>query len=107
MEAQFKIGGNQLGTRFWGWLRDLSQKRLNQSTEKIINVSNVLFPTANVMIVKYEIINLSQKYEIVIQGDYQSAFRYMKDNNQLMPDINIEAIVTDNHNKARLITLSK
>lgn len=107
MEAQFTIKGKKRYFKFWKKINEYSSKKMNSSTDKVVNISNVLFPTANTMIIKYELINLNEKYEIVMQGEYQNAFRYMKENGTISPDINIEQVVQDMHKQARLVSFAK
>lgn len=106
---QFKIMGKKRSNSFWNWLLKLAQKKIKATEEKIVNLISVTFPSAFCMLIKYEIINDGRKYEIVVQGDYQDAYKQWKESEeQIIPEsVMVEHIIRDNHKHAKQVALKR
>lgn len=106
---QFKIMGKKRSNSFWNWILKLAQKKIKATEEKIVNLISVTFPSAFCMLIRYEIINDGRKYEIVMQGDYQDAYKQWKESEeQTIPEnVMVEHIIRDNHKHAKQVALKK
>lgn len=106
---QFKITGKRRSFNFWSKVLQHAQQRIKQVEDKTINVISVTFPSAFCLLIRYEIINNAQKFEIVLQGDYQDTYRAWKENDEKeIPDsVNVEMLIKYMHQNAKLITAKK
>ena len=102
---QFKMKGKKRSYSFWSWLLKKAQKKVRETEEKTVNLISVNFPSAFCMLIRYEIINTGQKYEIVIQGEYQKQYRAWKESKeQYIPEeVKVEWIITENHANAKQV----
>lgn len=106
---QFKIKGKKRMYGFWNWLSKLAQKKIKMTEDKTINVISVTFPSAFCLLIRYEVINDGKKYEIVLQGDYQEAYKAWKESDEVeIPDsVKVEYMIMANHSIAKLVTTKK
>ena len=104
---QFKIKGKRRRNSFWNWVLKTAQKKVKRTEDKTINVISVNFPSAFCMLIRYEIINDGQKYEIVLQGDYQEAYKYWKESEEkdLPEGVRVDWMISANHANAKLVTV--
>lgn len=101
---QFKMKGKR-SYSFWSWVLKKAQRKVKETEEKTVNLISVNFPSAFCMLIRYEIINTGQKYEIVMQGDYQDQYRSWKESEEKeIPDaVKVEWIITENHANAKQV----
>ena len=103
---QFTIQSNKSNMhQFWLWLAKIIQKKIKKTEPKTINVISVTFPSAFSLLIRYEIINTSQKYEIILQGDFKKQFKEWKENQELSaPSVNVESIINEHHKNSTQVT---
>lgn len=106
---QFKIKGKKRAYGFWNWVLATAQKKIKKTEDKTINVISVTFPSAFCLLVRYEVINDGKKYEIVLQGDYQDAYKQWKDSEETeIPEaVKVEWMITENHQAAKQVSAKK
>jgi len=106
---QFKIKGKKRVNNFWSWVLKVAQKRVKDTEDKTVNLISVTFPSAFCLLIRYEIINDGQKYEIVLQGDYQDAYKLWKESEEKdIPEaVKVEWMITANHSNAKLVSAKK
>lgn len=108
---QFNIEGNPLKYKIWSSINNLVKSKLRKTEDLRIDVKSVNFPSAFCLLVRYEVINNSKKYEIVLQGDYQEKFRAFKESEGDplggLSDKVVEGIIKSNHKRAKLISVTK
>ena len=102
---QFKMKGKKRSYSFWSWVLKKAQRKVKENEEKIVNLISVNFPSAFCMLIRYEIINTGQKYEIVMQGDYQDQYRSWKESEEKeIPEaVRVEWLITENHANAKQV----
>lgn len=106
---QFKITGKPRAFNFWNKLLQYAQQRVKRVEDKTVNVISATFPSAFCILIRYEIINNSQKYEIVLQGDYQDIYRIWKESDEpkIPESVNVELLIKSMHNSAKLVKAKK
>lgn len=106
---QFKIKGKKRIHSFWNWILKIAQKKVKVTEDKTINIISVTFPSAFCMLIRYEILNDGRKYEIVLQGEYQDAYKQWKESEEpIIPEgVMIEHIIKNNHTNAKQVALKK
>jgi hypothetical protein len=104
-DMQFKMKGKKRSYSFWSWVLKKAQRKVKETEEKTVNLISVNFPSAFCMLIRYEIINTGQKYEIVMQGDYQDQYRSWKESEEKeIPEaVKVEWIITENHANAKQV----
>jgi len=104
-DMQFKMKGKKRSYSFWSWVLKKAQRKVKENEEKIVNLISVNFPSAFCMLIRYEIINTGQKYEIVMQGDYQDQYRSWKESEEKeIPEaVRVEWLITENHANAKQV----
>ena len=97
--------GKKRSYSFWSWVLKKAQRKVKETEEKTVNLISVNFPSAFCMLIRYEIINTGQKYEIVMQGDYQDQYRAWKESEeQEIPEsVRVEWLITENHANAKQV----
>ena len=102
---QFKMKGKKRSYSFWSWVLKKAQRKVKENEEKIVNLISVNFPSAFCMLIRYEIINTGQKYEIVMQGDYQDQYRSWKESEEKeIPEaVRVEWLIIENHANAKQV----
>lgn len=102
---QFTIQGKTNRYKFWTWLAKIVQKKIKKFEPKTVNVISTTFPSAFSLLIRYEIINSSKKYEIILQGDFKKQFKEWKENQELdAPSINAESIIIEHHKNSTQVT---
>lgn len=102
---QFTIQGKNRSHKFWIWLSKIIQKRIKKTEPKTVNVISTTFPSAFSLLIRYEIINTGNKYEIVLQGDFKNQFKEWKENQELnAPSVNTESIIIEHHKNSTQVT---
>jgi hypothetical protein len=104
-DMQFKMKGKNRSYSFWSWVLKKAQRKVKETEEKTVNLISVNFPSAFCMLIRYEIINTGQKYEIVMQGDYQDQYRSWKESEEKeIPEaVRVEWLITENHANAKQV----
>jgi hypothetical protein len=104
---QFKIIGNPVKNKFWKWISKIAQNKIKKTEDSIIDVKSVSFPSAYCILIRYEIINKSSKYEIVIQGDYVSQYKSWREQGEpslgILEDKEVEIIIRNNLSSAKKV----
>jgi len=102
---QFKMKGKKRSYNFWSWVLKKAQRKVKETEEKTINLISVNFPSAFCMLIRYEVINTGQKYEIVMQGDYQKQYKTWKESEkqEIPEEVEVELLIIDNHTNAKQI----
>ena len=107
---QFKIVGSPFRNKMWRRVNSITLKYIKNTEDNIIDVSKITFPSPFCVLIRYEILNFSEKYELVFQGDYQDKFRAYKDldNDPLagLDEDGIETLIRTNHKRAKRIFTS-
>lgn len=112
---QFEVVGNPFWYKWYEGVLKRLNKRIERATKKmkkyenlVINPISVKFPTANCVIIKYEVINTKKKYEIVHQHSFASQYKYVSENDgKLPPDFDVEMSIRALMNCAYEITLQQ
>lgn len=104
---QFKIMGNPGQNRFWKWVNRISQRKVKKTEDSVVDVKSVSFPSAYCILIRYEIINESSKYEIVIQGNYVAQYKAWKESGEvnlgILDDREVEILIRTNHKISRKV----
>ena len=102
---QFTIPGKTNRHKFWTWAFKVVQRKIKKTEPKTVNVISITFPSAFSLLIRYEIINTGQKYEIVLQGDFKKQFKEWKENQELdAHSVNAESIIIEHHKNSTQVT---
>lgn len=87
-------------------LSDFFKKRSESRQQLTYSFNNILYPTANCCIIRYEIINQRRKFELVMQGDFKNQYRLKSEDSNYVPeDFNFEEIIRNMRHKAHEINI--
>jgi hypothetical protein len=108
---QFKILGNPLRNRLWRSISKIAQNKIKKTEDSIIDVKNVSFPSPYCILVRYEVINVNEKYEIVIQGEFVDKYKEWKEKEEpsmgVIDETQLEILIRTNHERAKKIGIDK
>jgi len=105
---QFKIAGKRTRNRFWQKVLKIAQSKVRKSEDNVIDVKSVSFPSPYCILVRYDVLNKNEKYEIVIQGDYISQYKEWRDMEEPqfgLDERQTEIIIRSNHTKAKKLEI--
>ena len=99
--STFTIEGNNLKYKFWKNRLKRAQRKVRQSEDTIVDISNIICPTPSLIVIKFTTTNNGNKYELVIQGKYGDLYKKAsKGDTIVVEDINAQEIITNNLNEA-------
>lgn len=108
---QFKILGNPFRNRMWRRISKLAQQKIKKTEDSIIDVKYVSFPSPYCILVRYEVINANEKYEIVMQGEFVEKYKEWKEKEEpsmgIIDETQLEIIIRSNHEHAKKIGIDK
>jgi len=111
MNMQFRIIGNPFRNRMWRRISSLAQRKIKETEDSIIDVKYVTFPSPYCLLVRYDVINVTEKYEIVIQGDFVDRYKEWKEKVEpqfgIVDEKQLEIIIRANHQNAKKIGSEK
>ena len=92
--STFVISGNTLRYRIWKKRLEKARRMVERFEDLTIDIGNILLPTSSSMIIKFTILNRKEKYELVLQGNYQDLYKKKSEGQEITPeDINAEEII--------------
>jgi hypothetical protein len=102
MEEQITLSGSSLKVwlyqkirNFANWVKSWSEIKIQKHEDQIIDVILVKFPSPFSMLIKYKVINTGNKYEILIQGHFQEAYKKFKETGEINKNVNL--IIAEEH----------
>jgi hypothetical protein len=105
MEEQFTLSGSTIKVWFYKKIKEFvncikswSEKKIQKHEDKTIDIILVKFPSPFSMLIKYKVLNTGDKYEIVIQGYFQDAYKKYKETGEV--DNNVSLIINSEHKNA-------
>lgn len=92
---QFQISKSPFLNRIYKRLLDYFTKKYKKTESLVINPISVKLPTPYCLVIRFSITNKSEKYELVIQGDWRNWYTEMSNNPDLEKpsDLDIEMVI--------------
>lgn len=102
---QFEITRNIFWYNIFKKLSEYFTKKMKNTESLVINPISVKLPTAHCMIIKFQVVNKNEKYEIIRQGNWKKWYSEMATNSDKIPsDMNIEMAIRHNmHNAYKIV----
>ena len=95
---QFTLRGSSLHLRFHSRILAFAQAKVRKHEDKVVDVISVKLPSAFCMVIRFSILNKNEKYEIVLQGQFQNAYKQQEENQPM--DFNTEILIRENLKEA-------
>jgi len=100
MSEQFMIQGNKFSYKLFKWGFEFCKKKIKKHENKTIDITSIKFPSAFSMVIRFSIVNTNEKFEIVLQGYFQEAYKYFEETGKLIETINAEVLIRQNLREA-------
>ena len=91
---QFTLRGSSLHHRFYSRILSFAQAKVRKHEDKVVDVISVKLPSAFCMVIRFSILNKNEKYEIVLQGQFQNVYKQQEENQPM--DFNTEILIREN-----------
>jgi hypothetical protein len=91
---QFTLQGSSLPHRLYSRILAFAQARVRKYEDKVVDVVSVKLPSAFCMVIRFTILNKNEKYEIVLQGQFQSAYKQQEEGKPV--EYNTEILIREN-----------
>lgn len=102
---QFKIPVNKFWHNLYKRLSNFFLKKARKTESLVIDPISVKFPTPHCVIIKFNIVNRNQKYEIVKQGDWKEWYTDVSNNPETIPKgFDVEMAIRHNFIKSYKIS---
>jgi hypothetical protein len=90
----FKIPGNKTRVKIWKAVANLANNKIKKHSDLLIDVTGVILPTPFTIIIKFTIVNLGKKYELVKQGKYTELYKMQSEGNVISAEeVNAEILI--------------
>lgn len=98
---QFKIPVNKFWHRLYKSLSEYFLKKAKKTECSVINPISVKFPTPHCVVIKYNIVNRNEKYEIVKQGDWREWYTEVSNSPDTIPKgFDVELAIRHNFSRS-------
>lgn len=103
---QFKITRKPFVNRIYKRLFDYYGKKFRQTENLTIDPISVKLPTPYCLIIRYSVVNKSEKYELVIQGDWRNWYAELSNNPDLTipTELDIELVIKHRYKESYKIS---
>lgn len=92
---QFQIAKNPFWNNIYKKGLDYFNKKYKKTESLVINPISVKLPTPHCLVIRFSVTNKSEKYELVIQGDWRNWYTEMANNPDLIKpsELDVEMVI--------------
>lgn len=99
---QFQISKSPFRNKIYKRLVDYFTKKYKKTESLVIDPLSVKLPTPYCLVIRFAMVNKSEKYELVIQGDWRNWYTEMSNNPELTKpsELDIEMVIKHRYQEA-------
>lgn len=99
--ATFTITGSPFRYRIWKSILNKAQLKIRKYENTVVNVTNIVVPTASTMIIKFTTTNNGNKYELINHGKFGELYKKQQDGEAITAQsINAELAIRHDFHRA-------